>query len=256
VANFARPFIFEVEHKHTGGNYMMIGAKDTGAGISYTDFVYAGYPVYDGGGNRLQVYEDGAYRGDSLKAISSGVWQYYKLEVYTTGAKYYHGSTPDSYTVYYTSSYSTETPLKVGFPNYNQAFRWDNARVRKYTSTEPTYSIGGEEVSVAYLLSGNLTSMKYDAGSAINLDKIYWTASTPSGTTVKFQIRSATTEAGLDSATWYGPTGTGDYYTTSGNTINTIHNGNRWIQYKTYLETTDTKQTPILSEIRITYIKQ
>ncbi len=149
VPNFTRPFVFEVDHYRTGGNYMMLGAKDIGAGVSYTDFVYAGYPVYDGNGNRLQVYEDGAYRGQ-FNAISSGIWQYYKFEVLTTGAKYYYGNSTDSYSLYYNSSYSSESPLKVGFPNYNQAFKWDNARVRKYASTEPNISLGTEESSACY----------------------------------------------------------------------------------------------------------
>ncbi len=149
VPNFTRPFVFEVNHYHTGGNYMMLGAKDTESGVSYTNLVHAAYIIYDGNGNRLQVYEDGAYRGQ-FNAISSGVWQYYKLEVFNTGAKYYYGNSPASYSLFYTGSYSSETPLKVGLANHSQAFKLDNARVRKYASTEPAIAAGTEEQSACF----------------------------------------------------------------------------------------------------------
>ncbi len=141
VSTFTRPFIFEIDHYRTTGSYMMLGIKDSGSGISYTDFVYAAYPIYDGSGNWLQVYQDGGYIGQ-YNSISSGVWQYYKIEVMSTGAKYYYGSSTNSYSLFRdSSSYSSESPLKVGFTNYNQSFKLDNARVRKYTATEPSITI-------------------------------------------------------------------------------------------------------------------
>jgi len=70
-----------------------------------------------------------------------------------------------------------------------------------------------------------------------------------------FQIRTAATEAGLSSATWYGPTGTSDNYTTSGTDINSVHDGDRWIQYKAYFADTGTS-TPTLSDVSITYSGQ
>lgn len=153
VANFARPFVLELKHKQTAGNYLMFGAKDTSANATYSYYRHAAFPVYDGGGNRLAVYEDGASRGDSLKAISSGVWQYYKLEVLGTGAKYYMGTTPATYTLYYDSVYSSASPLKIGFDNHSQAFRIDDVRVRKYAATIPTFSVGAFEAA-AYSLTG------------------------------------------------------------------------------------------------------
>jgi hypothetical protein len=106
-----------------------------------------------------------------------------------------------------------------------------------------------------YYSSGNLTSSKHDAGPDVtwNWDSIYFTINEPTNTDVKFQMRTAATEAGLDSATWYGPTGTDDYYTTSGTEVNSVHDGDRWVQYKAYFSGPGTT-TPELSDITITYI--
>ncbi|HEY3309491.1 MAG TPA: DUF2341 domain-containing protein [Desulfuromonadaceae bacterium] len=161
VANFARPFVYEVDFYRTGGGSMMLGAKNTGAGISYIDFTYAGYVVYGGGGalDRLLVYEDGAGRADNLKLITSNVWQYYKLEVLpTTGAIYYQGLSPAAYTSYYTSAYSSASPLKVGFTNADEVFKLDNARVRKYASPEPATVVGTEELSACFAFTGTYIS--------------------------------------------------------------------------------------------------
>ena len=114
-----------------------------------------------------------------------------------------------------------------------------------------------DEISVyfsTYYASGDLTSSTHDAGYDLDWDwlNIYFTISEPSGTDIKFQLRTAATEAGLSSATWYGPTGTGDYYTTSGTAINAVHDGDRWIQYKAYFSG-PSDATPTLSDASITY---
>ncbi len=110
----------------------------------------------------------------------------------------------------------------------------------------------------AYYTSGDLVSSAYDTGYDLAWDwgTISFTIDEPSGTDIVFQIRTAATGGGLSSATWYGPTGTGDYYTTSGTPpINSVHDGDRWIQYKAYF--TDTGLiTPTLSDVSITYSGQ
>ncbi|HUU08169.1 MAG TPA: hypothetical protein VMW61_01450, partial [Dehalococcoidales bacterium] len=117
-----------------------------------------------------------------------------------------------------------------------------------------------DEISVnftTYYSSGDLTSSAFDAGYDLAWDwgNISFTVSEPSTTDIKFQIRSAATEAGLSSATWYGPTGTGDYYQVSGSAINSVHDGDRWIQYKAYFSGPG-DSTPTLSDISIAYSGQ
>lgn len=129
----------------------------------------------------------------------------------------------------------------------------DIFRTKEYTGITYDPKLVVDCSYLAYYTSGDLVSSKYDTGQASNLGTISFTIDEPAGTDLKFQIRTAATEGGLDSATWYGPTGTGDYYTTSGTSINSIHNGDRWVQYKAYFETTDTTKTSRLDEITITY---
>jgi hypothetical protein len=106
----------------------------------------------------------------------------------------------------------------------------------------------------SYYASGDLTSSNHDGEDYGNWDweNISFTINEPAATDLKFQLRSASTEGGLGSATWYGPTGTGDFYTTSGAAINSIHDSDRWIQYKAYFSGPG-DATPTLSDITITY---
>jgi hypothetical protein len=112
----------------------------------------------------------------------------------------------------------------------------------------------GNGCETCYYASGDFTSQNIDLGQNSDLTTISWGETLPSGTDVQFQLRSAATEAGLSTATWYGPTGTGDYYTTNtGENINSIHDGDRWIQYKAFLTTTDSANTPSFNDITINY---
>ena len=102
----------------------------------------------------------------------------------------------------------------------------------------------------SYYGSGNLVSSTHDTGYSADFGNISWTAVTPAGTSVKFQIATNN-----DTATWVfkGPDGTaGTYYTSNGTTIWSGHNSDRYIKYKAFLSTTDTNITPILNDISIT----
>lgn len=102
--------------------------------------------------------------------------------------------------------------------------------------------------------SGDLISSSHDNGYDLDWDwgTISFTISEPSGTDIRFQMRTAATEAGLSSATWYGPTSPSDYYETSGTAINPVHDGDRWVQYRAYFSGPG-DVTPIFSDITVTY---
>ena len=76
-------------------------------------------------------------------------------------------------------------------------------------------------------------------------------ATTPKGTTVKVQVRSASSAPGLATATWYGPTAAGGYYT-AGATLNSAHQGLRYLQYRVEL-TSDFGGTPVLDSVTVKY---
>ena len=108
-----------------------------------------------------------------------------------------------------------------------------------------------------YYTSGDLISSSHD--NLYDFDWLWGTISftvvEPSATDINFQIRTAATEAGLSSATWYGPTGTTDYYQISGTDINSVHDGDRWIQYRAYFSGPG-DDTPTFNDITITYSAQ
>jgi hypothetical protein len=108
--------------------------------------------------------------------------------------------------------------------------------------------VGG---GMSYYASGELTSSAYDAGGASNFGNISWTAATPAGASIKFQIATNN-----DSATWdfRGPDGTtGTYYTSSGINIWSGHDGDRYIKYKAFFGTSNTSLTPVLNDISVNY---
>jgi hypothetical protein len=104
---------------------------------------------------------------------------------------------------------------------------------------------------MAYYDSGILTSSTYDTSGASNFGNLAWTATTPAGTSIRFQIATNN-----DSATWdfKGPDGTaGTYYTSSGSPIWYGHDSDRYIKYKAFFGTTDTSETPVLHDVSINF---
>ncbi|MCC6290703.1 prepilin-type N-terminal cleavage/methylation domain-containing protein [Candidatus Nomurabacteria bacterium] len=108
-----------------------------------------------------------------------------------------------------------------------------------------------------YAPSGVLTSSTFDTGSdsESNFYNLSWNPSTQIGATTSLRFQIATTQ---DSATstwdYLGPDGTADtYYTVSGESINPVHSGDRFLRYRVYLSTTDTAMTPALADVAVTY---
>lgn len=106
-----------------------------------------------------------------------------------------------------------------------------------------------------YLLNGELISSTFDTGSASNFQQILWQPQDQppeSGfDSVQFQIATNN-----DKTTWnfIGPDGTANtFYTLANPNINPIHNGDRYIRYKIFLQTVDTMFTPNIAEIIFTF---
>lgn len=110
------------------------------------------------------------------------------------------------------------------------------------------------KVTGNYISPGTAESSTFDTGSSNTaFTTITWlpTSQDPT-TTLQFQV--ATND---DQLTWNysGPDGTAaTYYTTSGSAIAAIHNNHRYIRYKVFLSTTDSKDTPILTSLNINYV--
>lgn len=100
--------------------------------------------------------------------------------------------------------------------------------------------------------SGTYTSRPLDSGSgAAQYGRLQWQASVPAGTGLAFKVRSADTLSDLASATWYGPTGTGDWYTSSDTLLNPVHQKQRYLQFQASLTTNDPAQSPKLQSLGV-----
>lgn len=111
-----------------------------------------------------------------------------------------------------------------------------------------------EKTAGDYAASGWLESSTFDTGTdATNFTTLTFAplAQDPA-TALRFQVA-----ANNDAATWdyVGPDGTsGTYYTVSGTNLHTSLDGNRYVRYKVFLETSDSKNTPVLTSIGLNYV--
>jgi len=106
---------------------------------------------------------------------------------------------------------------------------------------------------------GNLYTRKleeeyFSAPLAVPAGKIpaslSWKASTPYGTGVKFQVRSAGNKEGLSGAAWQGPNVNTRFYEKPGAALN-IPPGHHWFQYRGVFTTPDGGSTAVLEEVMI-----
>jgi sugar lactone lactonase YvrE len=109
--------------------------------------------------------------------------------------------------------------------------------------------------SADYCSEGYLISSPFEiSGENFKFKTISWTSTTNSFTSIKFQLRTASTKSALSSKDFVGSEGTySSNYIKSGETIWSEHGSDSWIQYKVYLSTTDNSQTPELHDATITY---
>ena len=110
-------------------------------------------------------------------------------------------------------------------------------------------------ISTNYALSGNLVSSTKDAspvvGNTTTWTTLSWTASTPSNTSLRFQVAGSNNANGPFN--FVGPDGTAaTFFTTSGVSLSQF-NGLRYLRYKAFLATTDNTVTPTLSDVTVCY---
>lgn len=119
----------------------------------------------------------------------------------------------------------------------------------------PAGEIKLKKIFDEYETSENLTSSTFDTGSASNFGQILWQPQDQPPETgsnsVKFQIATNNNKT-----TWnfLGPDGTvNTFYTLTNMNINPIHNGDRYIRYKVFLETANTAFTPNVADVAMTF---
>ena len=106
-----------------------------------------------------------------------------------------------------------------------------------------------------YASSGWLESSIFDTGSdASNFTTITWQPSSQSASTaLQFQLAASSDPGGPWN--YIGPDGTdGSFYENSGENISPALDNYRYIRYKVFLSTGDTKETPVLTSLIINYV--
>lgn len=109
-----------------------------------------------------------------------------------------------------------------------------------------------------YAPEGWLESSIFDIGTTTNFLLLTWNPGDQPVQTgesaVRFQV--ATNETLEENQAWdfVGPTGASEtYYTTPGQPISSVHDGDRYLKYRVYLETDDTAYTPNVSDVRFSF---
>jgi hypothetical protein len=96
-------------------------------------------------------------------------------------------------------------------------------------------------------------SEPFDLGQNGRPLRIEWDADTPTGSSVKIQIRTAATREGLKIGRWVGWNGPQTVYSLSGESLRDIPAGQRWIQYRVILGSDYGASWPVLNEVRTIY---
>ena len=109
-------------------------------------------------------------------------------------------------------------------------------------------------VNPAYSLSGNFISSTKDAnpapGYVANWTTLSWDASTPANTAVKFQ--AAASNDANSAFSFVGPDGTPATFFTNGASLSQF-SGNRYLQYRAFLTTTNNAATPLVNDVTVCY---
>jgi hypothetical protein len=92
---------------------------------------------------------------------------------------------------------------------------------------------------------GSLHSSVLDTGIEPDWDYIDWSAETPAGTSVAFQVRASDDYFAM--GTW------SDTLTSPGSLTGILADGDRYVQYKAILDTTDPANMPVLEDITISW---
>jgi len=105
--------------------------------------------------------------------------------------------------------------------------------------------------------TGTFTSGVLNTGLSSDFTSIDYTVGTSTTDNIRFQLRSSTTESGVSSATLFGPTSSSDFYlaTSSGAVINPVHDNDQYVQYRAYLDSTETGTSSFLADITINFFQ-
>lgn len=178
------------------------------------------------------------YTGDSLVYWGDGTREGWgtRTTVETVGARgvFVADHDLDGYPDLFFSNFQSGAPGETG------------RRIYSYIYFGPDHD---EEERARVETVGARESRKYDLGhvydrgslelyvsAVLGLEnpprRLWWSAATPLDTSIGFQLRSADTAEGVESASWTGPSSSSDWYETSGTEVHPAHRTHRFVQYR------------------------
>ncbi|OHA89025.1 MAG: hypothetical protein A2741_02505 [Candidatus Zambryskibacteria bacterium RIFCSPHIGHO2_01_FULL_43_27] len=109
-----------------------------------------------------------------------------------------------------------------------------------------------------YAVSGTLTSSTFDTGTTSNWNSLVWVPTAQPVETgsdnVLFQVSTAPTNDATTTWSYLGPDGTGgSFYDVSNQNISNVHNGDRYLRYKVFLNTASTTFSPNIADVSFTF---
>lgn len=145
---------------------------------------------------------------------------------------------------------------QVNYVNESQYFS-DNGNV---DNNSPAGDLKLRRVGGIYLNNGFLESSTFDLGSGVSLRNLTWEPlSQPIQTgenPIVFQlaVSNSSTPSAWD---FVGPDNTSStFFTATSTVINSALSGNRYLRYRVFLSTADSRYTPQLSEMAVTYTSE
>ncbi|WP_300618586.1 carboxypeptidase-like regulatory domain-containing protein, partial [Dokdonella sp.] len=112
---------------------------------------------------------------------------------------------------------------------------------RAYVTVPRTYSASGDLVS-------NAKDANPAPGYTSTWNTLNWTGATPAGTTLRFQAAGSNLPTGPFA--FVGPGGSAATYFNSGDSLGQF-NGKRYLKYRAYLATSNTANSPVLSDVSL-----
>ena len=119
-----------------------------------------------------------------------------------------------------------------------------------------TLDVAGESqlsLSGGFATSGTFTSAAINLNNEVGLYSLSLGLTEPSNTSIKLELRTASSEIGLDSASWFGPSGSGIYFSDSSYSLDPSISLSSYVQYRATLETSNSSVTPSLGLIELDY---
>jgi len=170
------------------------------------------------------------------------------------------GGMPDPSTKLAVATVSWTSPTNSSISTDIYLTRWQNETSWTQTSVSDfsgdtlsnlsvTNVSGGEVQLTTGQTSGTITSSTFDATASVGFNYFNFNGTTPSGTTLKFQIASNN-----DNSTWnyVGPDGTSSTYYTTGSAVPLSATSGRYFRYQATLSTTSAN-TPVINDVTLTY---